>query len=94
MNSSGLTSDNYYSTSFYVYPNTSYVNGTSVVVGQIATESFQITIPFSDNNGSNIGIVIDDIATIDGIVLSGLTFDIRNKTEVYQLAREAAYVNA
>ena len=94
LNSSGLTTDNYYTTGFSVYPNTSYVNGTNVVVGQIAYESFQITIPFADVNGSNIGLIIDALAGVDGITISGLNFDIANKTDVYQLARAAAYATA
>lgn len=89
-----MTTDDYYITGFSVYPNTSYINGTSVVIGQIAYESFQITIPFANNNGSSIGLLIDALAAVDGIVISGLTFDIRNKTDVYSQARALAYSNA
>ena len=88
LNSSGLTTDDYYSTSFSVYPNTSYINGTSVVVGQIANQAFQITLPIVNSNGSNIGQLIDSLATVNGIVISSLSFDIRNKTDVYILARQ------
>lgn len=62
------------------------------MVGQIASQSFQITIP--NANGVNIGKLIDSLASINGIVLSGLTFDIANKTSVYQQARKQAFQNA
>jgi uncharacterized protein YggE len=94
LSSNGLITDNYYTTSFNVYPNTSFINGSSIVIGQIASESFQITIPFSDNNGSNIGLLIDSLAAVDGIIISGLSFDIRNKTDAYQQARALALANA
>jgi uncharacterized protein YggE len=38
--------------------------------------------------------LIDSLATIDGIVISSLSFDIINKTDVYVLARQQAYVDA
>ena len=38
--------------------------------------------------------MIDDLASIDGITINGLTFDIADKTKVFQQAREKAFENA
>lgn len=92
LTSNGLTSSNYQSSNFNLYPNTSYDGGVSKVVGQIASESFQITVP--NANGVNLGKLIDALASVNGIVLNGLTFDIANKTSVYQQARKQAFQNA
>lgn len=94
LTSNGLTADNYATSSFSLYPNTSYSNGETKVVGQIATQSFQITIPTISKDGSNIGKLVDSLATVNGIVLNGLSFDVANKTCVYQQARQQAFQNA
>lgn len=59
LKNNGLTQDDYKVTSFSTYANTSYVNGTSTVLGQIASQSFEITIPTINPDGSNIGKLID-----------------------------------
>jgi uncharacterized protein YggE len=94
LTANGINSSNYQVTSLNVYPNTSYANGVSTVLGQIATESFSITIPVLNSNGSNIGALIDSLATVNGIILNGLSFDLSNKTSQFVLARANAYKNA
>lgn len=94
LTSNGLNSSNYQTSSLSVYPNTSYSNGVSTVIGQIATQSFTITLPTISPNGSNIGKLIDGLASVNGIFLNGLTFDIANKTSVFATARASAYTDA
>lgn len=94
LTSNQLTADNYQTSSFSVYPNTSYANGVARVVGQIASQSFQINIPYIASDGSNIGKLIDSLATVNGIVINGLSFEVRNKTSDFQRARQLAYQNA
>lgn len=94
LKNNGLTEDNYQTSSFSIYPNTSYSDGQSSVVGQIATQSFQITIPSIARDGSNISRLIDSLAAVNGIVLNGLSFDVSNKTALYQQLRQQAYQNA
>ena len=77
-----------------MYPNTSWQNGQSRVLGQIATQSFKIDIPSIDSNGQKIGKLIDNLASVDGITINGLSFDIADKTKVFALAREKAFENA
>ncbi|CAM6001346.1 unnamed protein product [Sphagnum balticum] len=81
-------------TNLNVYPNTTYNNGVTTTVGQIASESIQITIPVINNNGSYIGKIIDGVASINGIISNDLTFNLVNQTVVLQNARQAAYLNA
>lgn len=90
----GLTSSNYESTSVSIYPNTSYANGVSTVLGQIATQSIKVTVPSIAADGSNLGKLIDGLASVNGIMVNGLDFDISNKTAVYASARKLAYLNA
>ena len=73
---------------FNVYPNTSYRDGKSTVLGQIASQTFEITIPNISADGSNIGRLIDDLANINGIILNGLSFDLSDKTGAFEKARE------
>lgn len=94
LTSNGLDNSNYQTSSLNIYPNMSYPNGVATVVGQIATQSFSITIPNIDPSGSNIGKLIDSLAAVDGILLNGLSFDVANKTAVLGQARAAAYADA
>jgi uncharacterized protein YggE len=94
LTSNGLNSSNYQISSLNVYPNTSYANGVSTVLGQIATESFSITIPNINPNGSNIGKLIDDLSSVNGIILNGLSFSLNNQTDQLVIARGKAFTNA
>lgn len=92
--SNQLSAENYETSSFSVYPNTSYASGGAKVVGQIATQSFRINFPYVATDGSNIARLIDSLAAVNGITLNGLIFDLKNKTSSFQKARQLAYQNA
>lgn len=47
-----------------------------------------------NSNGTNIGSIIDSLATINGVVLNGLSFSLSNQTAVLSQARSSAYTNA
>ena len=87
LNKNQLTENDYKTTSFNTFPNRTSNKGVWTVVGQVASQSFQVTIPQIDSSGSKIGKLIDDLATVNGIVLNGLSFDLSNKTAVHELAR-------
>ena len=78
-----LTENEYKTTSFNTFPKRTNNNGVWTVVGQVASQSFQITIPQIDASGSKIG-KLDELATVNGIVLNGLFFDLSNKEAVFQ----------
>ncbi len=47
-----------------------------------------------DLDGKNIGVLMDKIATVNGIVVNGIKFDASNKTILEQMARKNAYADA
>lgn len=91
LNSNGINGSNYQSTYFSVYPNISYPNNT--IVGQIATQSIQVTISPINLNGSNIASVFDSLAQINGIVINGLSFSLSNQKNALTEVRAKAYQN-
>lgn len=94
LKANNLSEDNYETSNFNVYPNQTWNNGVSTVLGQIASQTIAINIPSITPDGAKIGKLVDQLATINGITLNGLSFDLRNKTTVYRQAREAAFQNA
>lgn len=94
LNANGLTNSNYQVTDLNVYPNyTTNSVGVSVISGQIATETFQVTLN-NIGNGSSIGKLIDGLAAVNGITINGLSYDIANKTAINTLARKDALAAA
>lgn len=94
LNNNGLNSSNYQTSSLNVYPNTSWTNGVSTVVGQIATQSFTVTLPIVNSNTTSLGRLIDALAAVDGIILNGISFDVADKTIGLANARGKAFGNA
>lgn len=94
LTANGLTSSNYQASSLRVFPNTSYANGQSTVVGQIASESLTVTVPIVGSNTTTLGKIVDGVAAVDGIILNGISFDLTNKTDQVALAREQAFNDA
>lgn len=66
----------------------------STVNGQIASQSFEVTLSFVQGNGATIGKLIDDLATVNGVTINNLSFDIKNKTAAYAKGRALAFQNA
>lgn len=91
LTAAGLDASNWQTTSFYINPNTSYVDGVAVTYGQIATQSMEISIPIPSGNGSFIGTLYDSLAKIDSININNLNFDLKNKTASLSKARKLAY---
>lgn len=94
LSSSGLNSSNWVTNYLYVYDNSSYVNGTTVVYGQIANQGMTITIPIPNSNGTIVGKIYDGLAQVKDITINGLTFDVRDKTISFIIARKLAYDDA
>ena len=81
--------EDYSTTSLRVYPDVSYVGGKRQEKGQIASQSLKITI--NQIEGRRIGQIIDQLATINGIILNGLSFDLSDKTSAFAEARKKAF---
>lgn len=90
----GLNSSNWKTNYLSVYPNTSYVNGSTITYGQIASQSMTITVPIPNANGTAVGKIYDGLAKVKDISINGLTFDLQNKTTAYANARKLAYQDA
>lgn len=94
LTSNGLSKDNYQTSNFNVYPNTTWRDGVSTVNGQIASQSFEVTLPFVAGDGSSIGKLIDGLASVNGVTINNLSFDIKNKTAAFFQARRLAFQDA
>lgn len=79
----GLNSANWQTTYLNVYPNNSYVNGTTITYGQIASQSMIITVPMPNSNGSTVAKIYDGLAQVNDITINSLTFDLQDKTNSY-----------
>lgn len=66
----------------------------SSINGQIASQSFDVILPFVSGDGSAIGKLIDDLATVNGVTINNLSFDIKNKTAAYAKGRTLAFQDA
>jgi uncharacterized protein YggE len=94
LSSNGLDSSQWKTTYLNIYPNTSYVNGTTVTYGQIAYLDMTITVPLPKSDGSVIARIYDGLAKVPNINIYGLSFDLKNKTSAYIQARALAYQDA
>jgi uncharacterized protein len=92
LKNNGLCEDNFSTSNFNVYPNTTWKDGVSTVNGQIASQSLLLRVPSVE--GPKISRLIDDLASVNGISLNSLSFDIKDKTVSYQKARNLAFQNA
>ena len=90
----GLKSTDWKTTYLNIYPNNSYVNGTTVTYGQIAYLDMTITIPIAHSDGKIIANIYDGLAQVANINIYSLTFDIRDKATAFVQARKLAYQNA
>ncbi len=63
-------------------------------MGQTAQQSLTVTVRKIDKNGGGLGSLIDQLVAVDGVQLSGLTFDKEDKTLAQKYARKLAYNDA
>lgn len=74
-------------------PDYTYINNTQILLGQRAQQSFSVKIN-NIGNGSVVGSIVDSATNIVNITVSGLTFDINNKTALFGVASKNAWSNA
>ncbi|MFM7859612.1 MAG: SIMPL domain-containing protein, partial [Flammeovirgaceae bacterium] len=89
-----IPKEDYETTSVNVFPNTTWNNGKSEIIGQIASQSLRIVIVNIGNDGQRISRLIDALATVNGIQINGISYDLADKTKAFAQARQAAYKNA
>lgn len=76
-----------------VYPEYNYVVDSSSIVWYVSNH--QLTITINDiTEPQKVATIIDDVASIWGIQVQNIMYDIKDKTAVYQQARELAFAKA
>lgn len=90
----GLPSSNYSTTSLSLSPEYSYVDGTSYLVGQTATQSLQVTIGQLIKNKDVLAKIIVALASFEALSISGFSFSNYDPSNAYRLARKAAVADA
>jgi uncharacterized protein YggE len=90
----GLNSSDYSTSSININPHYSYQFNQNVLIGQEASQTLTVVIKNIDSNGGKIGSIIDDVSTINGIIINGVTFDQSNSELGKSAARKAAFQSA
>ena len=83
----GLPKANYSTSSLNLYPQYNYTNGFSVLIGQQASLSMKVTIG-KLNSKNKVGSIYNALSVVNNITISGLTFDIADKSAAFKLARK------
>lgn len=78
----------------FINPRYSYPNGTQVLEGQEASQTVSVKLRNINPDGAGIGKIVDALVAINGIQVSGLSFDIENKTALQREARKNAFIDA
>jgi uncharacterized protein YggE len=65
----------------------------AVLVGQTASQTLTVIVPIN-STGGQVGAIIDKLVTINGVQISGITFDKQDKTNDDTNARKIAYNDA
>lgn len=71
-----------------------YSGSTRRVTGQRATQSIDVKVKKIDDKATKATQVIDQLSAIDNINLGGISFDIDDKTKLFEQARELAFNKA
>lgn len=90
----GLPPSNYSTTSLSLSPQYKYVNGTSYLVGQKASQSLQITIGQLIKNKDILGKIVVALSSFEALRISGFTFTNYDPSGAYKKARRAAVADA
>ena len=84
---------NIQTSSLSLQPQYNYTNGTQQLLGQMSSQTFSVKI-FNIGNGSIVGSIVDAATNIQNITVSGLSFDIRNKTSLSGTSNKNAWDDA
>lgn len=81
-------------TQLNISPVYDYNNGTQTLRGQEASQTITAKVRNLAKDGTNLGRLVDQLAGIDNINLSGISFDIENKKPLSSKARDQAFEDA
>ena len=94
LTSSKIHKDDISTQSISIYPQYEYPDWKMQLVGQQAQQTLSVTVRGIDENGGNLGSIIDQLVKVDGIEFNGLTFDKKDKSAVRKEARKLAFDDA
>jgi len=95
LSNKGVPVSNYSTTSINIYPQYNYTtSGITILIGQQASISLQVTIGNLVANKQIIGQIVTDISAVNNITISGLTFSNSNSDLAYRQARKSAVSDA
>ena len=90
MNSFGITEDDLATSYISASPEYQWIDDEKVLVGQRATQ----TVDAKTKNLDSIGSIYEELMKIDGITVSDVTLDKKDKSEEYREARMEAVKDA
>ena len=90
LNLNGYNSDDYHVDSISIYDD--YNRGQ--VVGKRGSQTMTISIKNINASGSQVGTLIDQITTVDRILIDSVSFDIFDKSPLQEQARSRAFDSA
>lgn len=96
LTSNSISSSDIQTTSLSISPQYDYSSGSYPypITGQTASTSVSVKINNINSDGTSVGRLYDQLSNIDGVSISNLQFDIKNKTALRSRARTLAYEQA
>jgi len=96
LKSNGVENSDIKTSQFSIHPEYDYsrIGGTPIVTGQRATMGVTVNIKGLDVKASKATKIIDEVSKVDDIQLGSIYFDVENKEEAYNQARELAFNKA
>lgn len=79
---------------FNISPEYDYSNSSRKIIGQKASQTLSVKIKKIDDKATKATKIIDELSAIDNLQVSGISFDIEDKTEFFSQARELAFNKA
>jgi uncharacterized protein YggE len=90
----GVADNDISTTGLNVYTEYDYSNSGRKIIGQRALQSLSLKVRKIDDKATKAAKLIDELSEIDNIQLSGISFDIEDKTKFFSQARELAFNKA
>lgn len=92
--SNGVLKKDVQTTGLNISPQYDWNNGSQTLRGQQASQTINVKLRNIGSNGTVIGSLIDALSVINNINLSGISFDINDKSALNKQAREKAFNDA
>lgn len=82
-----IPEDDYSTSAFRISPQYTYINNVRVLTGQQASQSLTVKIRDLTQDGAAIGLLVEDLSQIGGIILNGVSFEQSDRSLGMTLAR-------